>query len=85
MIPDKTDYCHCPHCGRETRHSIVRERVLAPVMWCLSCFRTRVEGSKTKKVKKAYKSMASISAVSMAQGTKTRATRAKRSGASVAR
>ncbi|EME68980.1 hypothetical protein H261_15737 [Paramagnetospirillum caucaseum] len=22
---------------------MVRERVLAPVLWCLSCFRTRVE------------------------------------------
>jgi hypothetical protein len=79
MISDKNEYCHCPHCNRETRHSIVRERVLAPVMWCLSCFRARVEG------KKAYKSMASISAASIVQGTKTRATRAKRSGASVAR
>ena len=43
MQPTKDEFCHCPHCGRETRHSIVRERVLAPVLWCLSCFRTRVE------------------------------------------
>lgn len=43
MSPTTDDFCHCPHCGRETRHSIVRERVLAPVLWCLSCFRTRVE------------------------------------------
>lgn len=43
MIPTLDEYCHCPHCGRRTRHSVVRERVLAPVLWCLSCFRTRVE------------------------------------------
>ncbi|RAU22014.1 hypothetical protein CU669_09970 [Paramagnetospirillum kuznetsovii] len=42
MIPAKDEYCHCPHCNRETRHSIIRERVLAPVLWCLSCYRTRV-------------------------------------------
>lgn len=45
MIPTRDEFCHCPHCGRQTRHSIVRERVLAPVLWCLSCFRTRVEAS----------------------------------------
>lgn len=43
MIPTLDEYCHCPHCGRRTRHSVVRERVVAPVLWCLSCFRTRVE------------------------------------------
>lgn len=37
------EFCHCPHCGRRTRHAVVRERVVAPVLWCLSCFRTRVE------------------------------------------
>ena len=36
------DFRHCPHCGRRTRHSIVRERVLAPVLWCLGCFHTRI-------------------------------------------
>ncbi|ARJ67151.1 hypothetical protein WV31_16490 [Magnetospirillum sp. ME-1] len=43
MIPTQDEFCHCPHCGRRTRHSVVRERVLAPVLWCLSCFGTRVE------------------------------------------
>ncbi|WP_096701557.1 hypothetical protein [Magnetospirillum sp. 15-1] len=43
MTPTLDEYCHCPHCGRRTRHSVVRERVVAPVLWCLSCFRTRVE------------------------------------------
>jgi hypothetical protein len=32
----------CPHCGQRARHSIVRERVLAPVLWCLNCFHTRI-------------------------------------------
>ena len=42
MSPAHDDFRHCPHCGRLTRHSIVRERVLAPVLWCLGCFHTRV-------------------------------------------
>ncbi len=41
MIHPHDDFRHCPHCGRRTRHSIVRERVLAPVLWCMGCFRTR--------------------------------------------
>lgn len=36
------DFRHCPHCGQLTRHSIVRERVLAPVLWCLGCYHTRI-------------------------------------------
>jgi hypothetical protein len=43
MAPTLDEYCHCPHCNRRTRHSVARERVLAPVLWCLSCFRTRIE------------------------------------------
>jgi len=42
MMSAQDDVCHCPHCGRMTRHSVVRERVLAPVLWCLSCFHARV-------------------------------------------
>ena len=42
MHPAHDDFRHCPHCGRRTRHSIVRERVLAPVLWCLGCFHTRI-------------------------------------------
>lgn len=37
------DFHHCPHCGRRTRHAVVRERVLAPALWCLSCFHLHVE------------------------------------------
>jgi hypothetical protein len=48
MIPTQDEFCHCPHCGRRTRHSVVRERVLAPVLWCLSCFRTRVEAAEVE-------------------------------------
>lgn len=42
MSPVHDDFRHCPHCGHRTRHSIVRERVLAPVLWCLGCFHTRI-------------------------------------------
>ncbi|MFD2233755.1 hypothetical protein [Phaeospirillum tilakii] len=33
----------CPQCGQPTRHRVVRERVLAPVLWCLRCFHARIE------------------------------------------
>jgi hypothetical protein len=42
MLSAKDEFRHCPHCGQLTRHSIVRERVLAPVLWCLGCFHTRI-------------------------------------------
>lgn len=42
MQPANDEFRHCPHCGRLTRHSIVSERVLAPVLWCLGCFHTRI-------------------------------------------
>ena len=42
MITTHDDFRHCPHCGKRTRHSIVSERVLAPVLWCLACFHTRL-------------------------------------------
>ena len=42
MSPAHNDFRHCPHCNRRTRHSIVSERVLAPVLWCLGCFHTRI-------------------------------------------
>ncbi|OAN54102.1 hypothetical protein A6A04_12730 [Paramagnetospirillum marisnigri] len=42
MFSTKDEFRHCPHCGQLTRHSIVRERVLAPVLWCLGCFHTRI-------------------------------------------
>ncbi len=57
MPPTQDEYCHCPHCNRRTRHSVVRERVLAPVLWCLSCFRTRVEAAEPK-VKVKIKALA---------------------------
>ncbi|KIL99280.1 hypothetical protein CCC_03498 [Paramagnetospirillum magnetotacticum MS-1] len=53
MAPTLEEYCHCPHCNRRTRHSVARERVLAPVLWCLSCFRMRVETVKPKAKAKA--------------------------------
>jgi uncharacterized Zn finger protein len=53
MIANQDEFCHCPHCNRRTRHSVVRERVLAPVLWCLSCFRTRVEAVEPKGKAKA--------------------------------
>ncbi|WP_068437630.1 hypothetical protein [Magnetospirillum sp. XM-1] len=53
MIPTQDEFCHCPHCGRRTRHSVVRERVLAPVLWCLSCFRTRIEAVEVERTPKA--------------------------------
>lgn len=28
----------CPACGRLSRHRVVRERVLAPAVWCQVCF-----------------------------------------------
>jgi ribosomal protein L37AE/L43A len=46
-LPDvaaEQDEIHlCPQCGQPTRHRAVRERVLAPVLWCLRCFHTRIE------------------------------------------
>jgi len=35
---------HCPHCGRTSRHHVTRDRVPAPVLWCLSCFHVHIEG-----------------------------------------
>ncbi|CCG40180.1 hypothetical protein [Magnetospirillum molischianum] len=39
---DREEIYFCPHCGRRTRHSVTRERVLVPVLWCLSCFHTHM-------------------------------------------
>lgn len=39
---DRNEVHYCPHCGRLTRHSVTRERVLVPVLWCLSCFHTHM-------------------------------------------
>lgn len=39
---DRDEVHFCPHCGRKTRHSVTRERVLMPVLWCLSCFHTHM-------------------------------------------
>lgn len=36
------EFHHCPACARRTRHRIAYERVLAPVMWCQSCFHVHV-------------------------------------------
>ncbi|NFV80194.1 hypothetical protein [Magnetospirillum aberrantis] len=37
------EFHHCPACGRRTRHRVSRERKLAPVLWCQSCFHVHVE------------------------------------------
>jgi uncharacterized Zn finger protein len=37
------EYHHCPQCNARTHHRVVRERVLAAVLWCQSCFQTHVE------------------------------------------
>jgi uncharacterized Zn finger protein len=47
MLPTQDEFHHCPHCGRRTRHAVARERVLAPTLWCLSCFHLRVEAAET--------------------------------------
>jgi len=39
---DRDEVHFCPHCNRLTRHSVTRERVLMPVLWCLSCFHTHM-------------------------------------------
>ncbi len=37
------EFHHCPCCARRTRHHVSRERKLAPVLWCQSCFHVRME------------------------------------------
>lgn len=44
MPDDKDEFHHCPACGRRTRHRVSRDRKLAPVLWCQSCFHVHVEG-----------------------------------------
>ena len=39
---DQDEFHHCPCCGRRTRHRVSRERKLAPVLWCQSCFHVQV-------------------------------------------
>lgn len=43
MQPEKDEFHHCPSCGRRTRHRVSRDRKLAPVLWCQSCFHVHVE------------------------------------------
>ncbi|MFD2232707.1 hypothetical protein [Phaeospirillum tilakii] len=43
LAPDGIEHVHCPECGRKTPHRVSRERVVAPVLWCLSCFHLHVE------------------------------------------
>lgn len=43
-MSDATIEIHdCPMCQQRTRHQVSRERKLAPVMWCMSCFHVHVE------------------------------------------
>lgn len=41
------EFHHCPACGRRTRHRVSRDRKLAPVLWCQSCFHVHVQGAPT--------------------------------------
>ena len=43
MHPEKDEFHHCPSCDRRTRHRVGRDRKLAPVLWCQSCFHVHVE------------------------------------------
>lgn len=43
MHPDKDEFHHCPACDRRTRHRVSRDRKLAPVLWCQSCFHVHME------------------------------------------
>jgi uncharacterized Zn finger protein len=43
MQSDKDEFHHCPACGRRTRHRVSRDRKLAPVLWCQSCFHVHME------------------------------------------
>ena len=43
LAPDAIEHLHCPECGRKTPHRVSRDRVVAPVLWCLSCFHLHVE------------------------------------------
>jgi len=36
----ETVRCRCPACGRTTAQTVFRDRLLAPVHWCRSCFAT---------------------------------------------
>lgn len=45
MQPEKDEFHHCPSCSRRTRHRVSRDRKLAPVLWCQSCFHVHVEAA----------------------------------------
>lgn len=39
---------HCPACGKRSRQLVFRERLLAEVRWCQSCFTTVVAAEDPK-------------------------------------
>ena len=45
------EFHHCPACGRRTRHRVSRDRKLAPVLWCQTCFHVHVEAPHAPKGK----------------------------------
>ncbi|MBX9634679.1 MAG: hypothetical protein K2X44_06825 [Magnetospirillum sp.] len=47
-MSDKDEFHHCPACASRTRHRVSRERKLAPVLWCQSCFHVHVEVTEEK-------------------------------------
>ncbi len=46
-MPEQDEFHHCPACGRRTRHRVSRDRKLAPVLWCQSCFHVHMEVAPT--------------------------------------
>jgi uncharacterized Zn finger protein len=44
MHSTQDEFHHCPACGRRTRHRASRDRKLAPVLWCQTCFHVHMEG-----------------------------------------
>lgn len=43
--PCTDEFHHCPACNRRTRHRASRDRKLAPVLWCQTCFHVHVEAA----------------------------------------
>ncbi|MCR6631839.1 MAG: hypothetical protein NVV74_18325 [Magnetospirillum sp.] len=43
MDTQQDEFHHCPACQKRTRHRVCRDRKLAPVLWCQSCFHVHVE------------------------------------------
>jgi hypothetical protein len=51
------EFHDCPECKRRTRHHVTRDRVLVPVLWCLSCFHLHYEGDERAPIGMAHPQM----------------------------